>query len=338
MKYRITTEGTGIVLADPGAEMRGERTGPEVPLSVDLTWQGVAPAFPYTMTTRFEQSAWVSGEVTIGDERIEVHCPGQRDHSWGVRDWWLFGWQWCSGRLDDGTWWHTARSIVPGVDIFQTGYLVRPDMSLEPVENVGADYELDDDMLPVRGALTVGDLEMTMDGGAARADAARVTGGQGVALPALHLQVRDGRRPRRARMARVQLPRGRPAPQGLSASVVVGAVRWLRRGAREVQDLGRLLGGRDVAADLVAQLDALRDQLGVLRGVARRRSPRGRGAGAAPRSSAAFAIGPSKRSPPITATDHGRSQPSSSSQYASSAASVGGRPNAAPPACPTLVR
>jgi hypothetical protein len=160
-KYNITTDGTGIALADPADELRGARRGPDVPISLDLTWQGVAPAFPYAMTTRFEQSAWVEGTVTIGDERIDVHCPGQRDHSWGVRDWWLFGWQWCSGRLDDGTWWHTARSIVPKVDIFQTGYLVRPDMSLEPVESVGADYELDDEMLPVRGELTVGDLEMT---------------------------------------------------------------------------------------------------------------------------------------------------------------------------------
>ncbi len=159
-KYRITTAGTGIALTDPADELRGTGGGPEVPIGLDLTWQGVAPTFPYAMTTRFEQSAWVSGEVTIGDERIDVHCPGQRDHSWGVRDWWLFGWQWCSGRLDDGTWWHSARSIVPKVDIFQTGYLVRPDMSLEPVDAVGADYELDDEMLPVRGELTVGDLEM----------------------------------------------------------------------------------------------------------------------------------------------------------------------------------
>lgn len=160
-KYRITTEGTGVELADPAEAFRDER-GPQVPVRLDLTWQGVAPAFAYKETTRFEQSAWVTGEVVIGDDRIEVaQCPGQRDHSWGVRDWWIFAWQWCSGRLDDGTWWHSARSIVPKVDIFQTGYLVRPDMKLEPVEKVVADDELDAEQLPVRGALTVGDLEMT---------------------------------------------------------------------------------------------------------------------------------------------------------------------------------
>jgi hypothetical protein len=47
-----------------------------------------------------------------------------------------------------------------GVEVV-TVHDVRPEAVLEPVETVGADYELDDDMLPVRGALTVGDLEMT---------------------------------------------------------------------------------------------------------------------------------------------------------------------------------
>jgi hypothetical protein len=159
-KYRITTEGAGIVLANPADAFHDER-GPEVPVSLDLTWEGIAAPFVYTATTRFEQSARVTGELTIGDERIEVHCPGQRDHSWGVRDWWQFGWVWCSGRLDDGTWWHTARSIVPKVDIFETGYVITPDITLHPVEQVGVHYELDDEELPQRGTLNIGELALT---------------------------------------------------------------------------------------------------------------------------------------------------------------------------------
>lgn len=159
-KYRITTEGTGVELANPADAFHGER-GSEVKVQLDLTWEGVTAPFPYTATTRFEQSAWVHGEVTIGDEKFEVHCPGQRDHSWGVRDWWLFGWVWCSGRLDDDTWWHCARSIVPKIDIFQTGYVVTPDMALHPQEKIGIDYELDDEELPIRGTLAVGDLDLT---------------------------------------------------------------------------------------------------------------------------------------------------------------------------------
>lgn len=160
--YRITTEGTGIVLVDPADAFHHER-GPEVSVKLDLTWEGVAAPFVYAATTRFEQSARVSGEMTIGGERIEVHCPGQRDHSWGVRDWWTFGWVWCSGRLDDGTWWHTARSIMPKVDIFQTGYVITPDMTLRPTEDVAVDYDLDDEELPQRGTLRIGELGLSWE-------------------------------------------------------------------------------------------------------------------------------------------------------------------------------
>jgi hypothetical protein len=159
--YRITTEGTGVALADPVDAFHGEQ-GTEVAVRLDLTWEGVAPCFPYAATTRFEQSAWVSGEMVIGDERIEVRCPGQRDHSWGVRDWWLFPWVWCSGRLDDGTWWHCARSALPKAELFQTGYVVSPDGELREATTIGLDYELDGEQLPTSATITVGELELRL--------------------------------------------------------------------------------------------------------------------------------------------------------------------------------
>lgn len=160
-RWRITTEGTAIELANPADAFHDER-GPDVPVRVDLEWLGVAPCFPYTMTTRYEQSALVTGEMVIGDERIAVDCPGQRDHSWGVRDWWLFPWIWTSGRLEDGTYWHAVRSMIPDVEVFQTGYLVGTDGVLRPVETVRAEPEVDGEKLPVRAALAIGDLELEM--------------------------------------------------------------------------------------------------------------------------------------------------------------------------------
>ena len=158
--YRITTEGTGVELARPADAFHGEH-GRDVPIGLDLTWEAAAPCFAYSATTRFEQSCMVTGEMTIGDERIAVHCPGQRDHSWGVRDWWLFPWIWCSGRLDDGTWWHTVRSVNPGAEAFQTGYLVGADASeWREVTSVDVSYEVDEEQLPTRVDLTVGDLEL----------------------------------------------------------------------------------------------------------------------------------------------------------------------------------
>ena len=137
LAWRITTEGTATMLADPADAFHGEQ-GPDVPVRVDLGWRGAASAFPYTQTTRYEQAAWVEGEVVIGDERIEVRCPGERDHSWGVRDWWAFPWLWTSGRLEDGTWFHAVRSLVgeTGDAYFQTGFVVEPNMALRPVARV----------------------------------------------------------------------------------------------------------------------------------------------------------------------------------------------------------
>ena len=65
------------------------------------------------------------GTVTIDGETLEVDGHGQRDHSWGVRDWWAFGWCWCSLRLDDGTRVHLADIRVPGMPMF-FGYVQTP--------------------------------------------------------------------------------------------------------------------------------------------------------------------------------------------------------------------
>jgi len=89
-----------------------------------------------------------------------VRCPGQRDHSWGVRDWWLFPWVWCSGRLDDGTWWHCARSALAKAELFQTGYVVEQDGGLREATKIGLDYELDAEQLPTNADIAVGDLEL----------------------------------------------------------------------------------------------------------------------------------------------------------------------------------
>lgn len=162
-RWRITTEGTGIALRDPADAFHGEG-GPDVPVRLDLEWEGVSEPFPYSMTTRYEQPAWVRGEVVVGDQRLEVRCPGERDHSWGWRDWWAFPWLWTSGRLDDGTWFHGVRSLVtgPGASNFQTGFIVEPNIALRPVAHVEFTPELDAEKLLVRGDLHIDDLHLAV--------------------------------------------------------------------------------------------------------------------------------------------------------------------------------
>ena len=74
-----------------------------VEASLDLTWTTDGVPYHYDVTTRYEIPCLVSGTVTVGGETFSVDGQGQRDHSWGVRDWWAFGWCWNSMRLDDGT-------------------------------------------------------------------------------------------------------------------------------------------------------------------------------------------------------------------------------------------
>ncbi len=159
--WRVTTEGRGVLLDDPAAAFHGEH-GDAVDVAIDLEWHGAAPVFPYTMTTRYEQAAWVTGEMHVGDETIAVDCPGERDHSWGVRDWWRFPWIWTSGRLDDGTWFHAVRSLLPGDANFQIGFRVDPGKELRAIDQVGVEHELDAEKLPVRADLDIGGLQLAM--------------------------------------------------------------------------------------------------------------------------------------------------------------------------------
>ena len=77
--------------------------GTPTSIGLDLTWTTDGVPYRYDVTTRYEIPCLVGGTITVGDELVAVEGQGQRDHSWGVRDWWAFGWCWFAGRLDDGT-------------------------------------------------------------------------------------------------------------------------------------------------------------------------------------------------------------------------------------------
>ena len=92
-------------------------------LDLDVTWTTDGVPYHYDLTTRYEIPCLVRGTVTVDGETFTVDGQGQRDHSWGVRDWWAFGWCWCSLRLDDGTRVHLADIRMNiGVPVF-FGYI-----------------------------------------------------------------------------------------------------------------------------------------------------------------------------------------------------------------------
>ena len=138
----MTLRGTapGVNHDDPAAVYRQE-PGTPTTVGFDLTWRTDGTPYGYDVTTRYEIPCLVTGEVTVGSERMTVDGHGQRDHSWGVRDWWAFGWCWAAARLDDGTRVHLADIRIPGLPMafgyVQQGTVVRPVETLEVTEVLG---------------------------------------------------------------------------------------------------------------------------------------------------------------------------------------------------------
>jgi hypothetical protein len=138
--------GTGLVAEDPAirieldivqpleqfriaafapAEVYAGGHGRPAHLDLDLTWTTDGTPYHYDLTTRYEIPCTTRGTVTIDGETLTVRGQGQRDHSWGVRDWWAFGWCWSSARLDDGTRVHLADIRMPGFPV-AFGYVQTP--------------------------------------------------------------------------------------------------------------------------------------------------------------------------------------------------------------------
>ncbi len=135
-----------VVHDDPADVYRGA-PGTPTTLGLDLTWTTDGVPYHYDLTTRYEVPCLVGGSLTVGGERIAVEGQGQRDHSWGVRDWWAFTWCWFAARLDDGTRVHGADIRIPGSRI-PFGYVQHPDGEVVTVTGLDVTEELGGEGLP----------------------------------------------------------------------------------------------------------------------------------------------------------------------------------------------
>jgi hypothetical protein len=131
---------------EPAAVYRGE-AGRPTPLDLDLTWTTDGTPYHYDLTTRYEVPCLVRGELVVGGERMVIDGQGQRDHSWGVRDWWAFGWCWAAARLDDGTRVHLADIRIPGSPI-AFGYVQPGAEPVDQIEQLAMTEQLEADGFP----------------------------------------------------------------------------------------------------------------------------------------------------------------------------------------------
>ena len=130
--WTVANEAHAIAVDDP-ADLYGKAHGTQTPLAIDLEWETDGEPYPYPGVTRYEIPCTVHGEILVGDETIDFDGHGQRDHSWGVRDWWQFGWCWTAGRLGDGTRFHGSDIRIPNLDI-GFGYVQPPFAPASSVE------------------------------------------------------------------------------------------------------------------------------------------------------------------------------------------------------------
>jgi hypothetical protein len=145
-RFRVTLAGTGERFDDPSAPLRGEAGAP-VEVALDAVWETLGEPYAYRMATRYEIPCRVDGTVRVGDEELVLRGVGQRDHSWGTRDWWAMDWVWSAGHLDDGTRFHAVELRLPDGPRIGVGYVQPPDGELLELDAVRASEEVGDDGL-----------------------------------------------------------------------------------------------------------------------------------------------------------------------------------------------
>ncbi len=159
-RFRVGVEGKAFAFEDPAEVYRASK-GQGLDLGLDLLWETDGPGgYRFRDLTRYEIPCRVSGRIRVGDESLEFAGHGQRDHSWGTRDWWENAWCWNASRLDDGTRFHSvAPRTLDGQDIpWAAGYVQPPGAALEPIHHSLAREELGAEGLPASGRIEVGDL------------------------------------------------------------------------------------------------------------------------------------------------------------------------------------
>jgi hypothetical protein len=109
---RIAVDAAAAVLAEPAAAYGDLSAAETTRLVFDLEWTTIGGVYPYKDLPRYEIPCEVSGTVQAGRQEFIIAGSGERDHSWGERDWWQVSWLWSSGRLGDGTAFHGMQANI----------------------------------------------------------------------------------------------------------------------------------------------------------------------------------------------------------------------------------
>lgn len=162
-RFRVTLEATGQAHSDPAELLRGE-PGEDIAVALDLVWVTAGVPYAYRLTTRYEIPCRVSGTITLGAQTFSLReAVGQRDHSWGLRDWWSMDWVWLAGHLSDGAHVHAVELRLPDAQRLGVGYLQPGEGELHELDRVEASETRDLDGLIKRARMSLGTPPLELD-------------------------------------------------------------------------------------------------------------------------------------------------------------------------------
>jgi len=155
-------EAFAVGVDDP-SEVYGDLRGGRVPFGLDLEWETDGGTYEYPGVTRYEVPSRVHGQILVGQEEIDFDGWGQRDHSWGVRDWWTLGWSWTAGRFEDGSRFHATHVTWDDALVYATGYQQPAGGELTAVTRIERSQELGEHGFPTQGHMRLDDLTLEID-------------------------------------------------------------------------------------------------------------------------------------------------------------------------------
>jgi hypothetical protein len=157
---RLSLDASASELPDPAAAYDNLTAARPTGLGLDLVWNTLDGVYPYKDLPRYEIPCRVEGTVRLDGREIGIQGWGERDHSWGERDWWRISWLWTSGRLDDGTSFHGMQPNI-GFAVPWPSFAVSPGEQLRHLSGFSAHTDFGDDGFPVQSRLRVAGAPMT---------------------------------------------------------------------------------------------------------------------------------------------------------------------------------
>ncbi|KAK3704341.1 hypothetical protein LTR37_013894 [Vermiconidia calcicola] len=158
--FTVKVQGTATAFTDSSAPLRGEDGRHVADVAMDLVFQTRQQPYKKRAQTRYETPCSVDGTIQIGDEKLELRAvPGERNHSWGVRNWWEKDWVWSGLHFEDGV---DVFTIALGKGTASSGGagFVQKEGKLSEISHVVNDFEWEANGLPGKLQLRIapGDL------------------------------------------------------------------------------------------------------------------------------------------------------------------------------------